>query len=61
MRRHPTDIVSLVLGLVFLGEAGAWVAWERGLVDAHALSWLVPAVLVVAGLVGAAVSLRPRR
>lgn len=59
MTRHDTDIVSLVAGLLFLGVVGAWAldgfVWLPG-----SRGWLLPIVLVAAGVVGL-LSARPRR
>jgi len=42
----------LVVGLVFLGIAGAWALRAGGLVDTSQMQWLIPLVLVGAGAVG---------
>ncbi|GGF55201.1 hypothetical protein GCM10011519_31360 [Marmoricola endophyticus] len=50
--RRPVRIGYLVSGLAALGLSGAWALWAAGLVDGAQLSWLLPLVLVVAGLLG---------
>jgi hypothetical protein len=49
---HPLNVSYLVVGLVFLGLAGSWGLREAGVVDLAQVQWLLPLVLVVAGLVG---------
>ena len=58
MRRHETDVTSLVFGLVFLGVAALWALVQADLLSLPDASVVGPAVLVVAGLVGIAVTLR---
>jgi hypothetical protein len=61
VRRHETDVTSLVFGLVFLGVAALWALVQGNLLSLPDASVLGPAVLVVAGLVGIAVTLRRGR
>lgn len=49
---HPLNVSYLVVGLVFLGIAGSWALREIGLIDLSEITWLLPATLVAAGLVG---------
>ena len=49
---HPLNVGYLVIGLVFLGISGAWALHAAGAVDNADVRWLVPLVLVGAGLVG---------
>jgi len=49
--RHDTDVVSLVAGLLFLGIAGSWVL-DRAALLPGSRGWLLPLVLVGAGVVG---------
>jgi hypothetical protein len=59
VRRHEVDVVSLVLGLFFVGAALIW-----GLTDdpGSALGgWPMPTLLIVVGVVGLATSLLRRR
>jgi hypothetical protein len=47
MRRHEIDLVSLLTGLVLIGVATLY------LFDVHTdVRWILPAVLVTAGLAG---------
>jgi hypothetical protein len=57
--RHNSDIVSLVAGLIFLGVAGTW-ALERADLLPGSRGWLLPVILVAAGIAGL-LSARPRR
>lgn len=49
---HPLNVSYLVVGLVFLGIAGSWALREAGVIELGEIRWLLPATLVVAGLVG---------
>ncbi len=49
---HPLNVSYLVVGLVFLGLAGAWALRTAGVVDTRELGWLLPLTLVGAGAVG---------
>ena len=64
MRTHPLNVTYLVVGLVFLGLAGSWALRASGLVVLEDADWLLPLMLVAAGVVGlvaaAAKSLRRR-
>ncbi len=52
MRTHPLNVSYLVVGLVFLGLSGSWALRESGVVDLGDAEWLLPATLVVAGVIG---------
>ena len=59
MRRHELDVLSLVLGLFFVGSALIWgLSDDPGNV---AESWPLPTLLIVVGAVGLAASLIRRR
>ena len=59
MRRHDLDVLSLVLGLFFVGSALIWgLSDDPGTV---ADSWPLPTLLIVVGVVGLAASLIRRR
>ena len=59
MNKHSSDIVSLVAGLIFLGVAGTWALGRADLLPGSR-GWLLPVVLVAAGLAGL-LSALPRR
>src|SRR4051794_3839317 len=65
VRRHDTDVTSLVFGLIFVGVAGLWLLGQSDVMDLPDLSVLGPALLVVAGFIGLAATLgksnKPRR
>jgi hypothetical protein len=60
LRRHPTDVVSLVFGLVFLGIAGCWLV-DMVAGTALPLVWLLAGTLIVIGTVGVLAAVRPGR
>lgn len=49
---RPLQVGYLVVGLVFLGIASAWALRAGGVVDTSQMQWLIPLVLVAAGVVG---------
>lgn len=52
MRRHETDGVSLVFGVIFCGIAGLWALVAGDVIGSAGLRVAVPVVLIVAGLSG---------
>lgn len=50
--RNPVSTGHLVAGLVFLGIAAMWLLRGTGVIGPDDDRWLVPGVLVVAGLTG---------
>jgi hypothetical protein len=61
MKRHSTDLMSLVFGVIFLGVAGWWLVGQYVTVDVPHLGWITAAVLIVLGILGLAGSLRGER
>lgn len=62
LRRHATDVTSLVFGLVFLGIAAVATLVDYDVLSLPSAGIVLPVVLVAAGLVGLVVSvLRIRR
>ena len=59
MRRHPTDPVSLVFGLLFLGVAVLWGSAGSSVVNER--GWRLPLLLIGVGTVGLLTSLWGRR
>jgi hypothetical protein len=56
-RTHPLNIGYLVVGLVFLGLSASWLLNETGVIEPDGFHWLLPAILLGAGLVGLFASL----
>ncbi len=54
---RSVNIVYLVIGLVFLGLSGTWLLNETGVINPDGFQWLLPAILLGAGLVGLFASL----
>ena len=51
----------LVVGLIFLGLATSWLLDETDVIDPGSYEWLLPAILLGAGLIGLFASLGRRR
>ncbi len=49
---HPVHVGYLVTGLVLLGVSGTWALVVSGTVDSDQLGWLLPLLLVGAGVIG---------
>jgi hypothetical protein len=59
LRRHAPDVVSLVFGTLFAGFAVIWLLNATDVID-YQEAWLAgPAILIVAGVLGLVVALRP--
>ena len=58
---HDTDVTSLVFGLLFLGVAAMWALVQWDVVSWPDASGIFPVLLVVAGLIGLASSVRRSR
>lgn len=54
---QQTSVLHLVMGLVFLGIAGAWALHAAGVIESVEVQWLMPLILIVAGAAGLLVSL----
>jgi uncharacterized membrane protein len=62
LRRHATDVTSLVMGIVFLGVAAMWPLLHYDVLTLPGASIVLPTVLVLAGVIGLVVSMaRVRR
>lgn len=61
MKRHSTDVTSLVFGLLFLSVFGLWYAVEYGSLGAEGLAIAGPVALVMIGLVGLLASMTKLR
>ena len=49
---RPLNVSYLVVGLIFLGISGSWALHASGAVDTGDVQWLMPLVLVGAGVIG---------
>lgn len=59
LHRHATDVVSLVSGILFAGLTAIWLLNAADVVDLQT-AWLAgPLILILAGVVGLVVALRP--
>lgn len=62
MRRHDTDVLSLVFGIVFLGVAALWPLFHYSVFPDDVVGMALPVLLIGAGVLGLAASLtRSRR
>ena len=58
MKKHATDIVSLVFGLIFLVIAGGWLARNVISIDLPDAGWFLAGGLIIVGLLGLTAALR---
>jgi hypothetical protein len=61
LRRHAPDAVSLVFGTLFAGSAVIWLLSATDVIDYNDAWFAGPAILIVAGVFGLLVALRPGR
>ena len=61
MKRHSTDLVSLIFGVIFVAAAGWWLVGQYVHIDVPHLGWITAAVLIGLGVLGLAGSLRRER
>jgi hypothetical protein len=54
---RPVSIGYLVIGLIFIGLSGAWLLDETGVIEPQGFQWVIPTVLLGAGLIGLFASL----
>jgi hypothetical protein len=52
VKTHPLNVAYLVVGLVYLGIAGSWALHAGGVIDTAQTGWVLPLVLVLAGVIG---------
>jgi hypothetical protein len=55
--RHPANVVSLVAGLIFCGIAFSWMLMTTGVLSTRDLPWIVPVLLMGAGITGVVASI----
>ena len=58
MKKHATDLVSLVFGIAFVGIAAWWLISLYFEVDVPHVGWFAALALIAFGLVGVVASLR---
>jgi hypothetical protein len=60
MKRHETDIVSLIFGVIFTSVVGWWVVGRffNARVDIPNAGWLAATTLILIGLLGVIASVR---
>ncbi|TDE15747.1 hypothetical protein [Jiangella asiatica] len=61
MKRHETDVVSLVFGLLFLGVSAMWPFVHYDVLGLSGLEVAMPVLLVSIGLAGLLASLSKLR
>ena len=61
MKRHESDLLSLVFALVFLLVAALWPLWQLGALGSGTINWLPATALVLIGLLGLALSVTRSR
>jgi hypothetical protein len=61
MYKHAADPFALIVGVIFLGAAAQWVLYLTGTTPASDIRYLVPVVLVVAGVAGLATAISRER
>jgi hypothetical protein len=59
MAKHSRDVVSLVMGLLFMAVAGLFLLTDLSDTQVD-LRWVAPTVLIGVGILGLAASLRRR-
>ncbi len=55
--RHTANVVSLVAGLLFCGIAFSWMLITSGVLSTSDLAWIVPVLLMGAGIAGVVASI----
>lgn len=50
LAKHDVDVVSLVIGLLFVAAAAYWGLVDRAMVPGR--GWFLPALLIVVGAIG---------
>jgi hypothetical protein len=58
MKRHATDTVSLVFGIIFLAMVRLWLVGRSINIEVPHFGWVLALGLIVLGLIGVVASLR---
>jgi hypothetical protein len=61
VKRHESDLVSLVFALIFLLAAALWPLWQLGALGSGTIDWLPATALVLIGLLGLGLSVTRSR
>jgi len=61
MNRHETDALSLTFGSVFLAIVAWWIVVRSVHIDLPSGGWFLAGALIVLGVVGLVVVVRPHR
>jgi len=61
MKRHSTDLVSIIFGVIFLAIAGWWLLGRYVHLNVPHGGWVLAAALILVGLLGVVGSLRGDR
>lgn len=61
MKRHDVDAVSLAFGTAFLAVVAWWLLVRAIDINLPPFGWFVAGALIIGGLAGLLVTLRPRR
>lgn len=59
--RHRVHVTHLVFGVTFVAAAVVWLLMQRQGAEIADLRWLIPAPLILAGVVGLAAAATSRR
>jgi hypothetical protein len=59
MKRHGSDVISLVFGLMFLGVVLWWSLAKLAGIDPPRIGWFLAGALIVVGMLGVLAALRP--
>jgi hypothetical protein len=61
LQRHATDVISLVSGTIFAGVTAVWLLEITDVIELDEAWMAGPVILIIAGVLGLIVALRPSR